>query len=92
MFWLPTKKLFSSVSCLVGRFVIFKLIFKMGVAHPSCDKDCNEELQGDGDAAGEKGRCAVIVVKKVVEHALDCHIIFETVVKTGLLVLDFVSL
>ena len=31
-------------------------------------------------------------MKKVVEHALDCHIVFETVVKTGLLVLDFVSL
>ena len=30
--------------------------------------------------------------KYVVEHILDCHIPFETVVDTGLLVLDFVSL
>ena len=30
--------------------------------------------------------------KHVMEHTLDCHIPFETVTKTGLLVLNFVSL
>ena len=36
--------------------------------------------------------CCYSGEKHVVEHTLDCLIHFETVVKTGLLVLDFASL
>ena len=96
MFWFLTKKLLFFSFLLVGRFVIFKLIFNDGSYKLHilvASKISMKKLRVMGMLLKKKMfLCCYSGEKYVVEYTLHCYIHFQTVVETGLLVLDFASL